>query len=495
MAYLTDPEQSALPEQREHGGEASTIQDFGVGDLVSPADAKDAAKTSQVKAVQLPLLLGFSVQGQGQVVGDGGAEVGELVDHFQLVVVDGDDRWRVYVVAQYVCLLQASQGKSAENCREHGVGFAFRNTFLKMVEPGDKGWESLLTLRLHTSDGPAALINAYAPTLTSTPEATNLKHVFFTRSSHSADCDTDHSLVCCKIRLIPKKFHRSKPQGKPRIDTTKMQHEKMLEEFAKSFEDVISTDHPHSTASETWNHLRQCIQTSALATFGKKTSVCCDRLDAKSPEMTPVIEVKRATLAEYKRTPSEKTLQALRKTRSKVQQTARRCANEYWQELNHDIQTAATTGNIRRMYEGTKKALGPTQSKTAPLKSTNGEVITDKVLQLHNSLFDGQLGKLNKIEAKLNRKAGATSVFHKARPVPFAKKLKISENLNLLESQGIIEKVQYSEWVAPIVTVDKPDGGVRICGGFKVTVNPELEVDKYPLPRIDEIFTNVAGGK
>ncbi|XP_044175358.1 uncharacterized protein K02A2.6-like [Acropora millepora] len=119
----------------------------------------------------------------------------------------------------------------------------------------------------------------------------------------------------------------------------------------------------------------------------------------------------------------------------------------------------------------------------------------NQVLQRHDSLFNGQLGKLNGIEAKLNLKAEAKPVFYKARPVHFAKKSKISEKLNLLESQGIIEKVQYSEWAAPIVAVDKPDGGVRICGDFKVTINPELEVDKYPLPRIDEIFTNIAGGE
>ena len=118
-----------------------------------------------------------------------------------------------------------------------------------------------------------------------------------------------------------------------------------------------------------------------------------------------------------------------------------------------------------------------------------------QVLQRHNSLFNGQLGKLHGIEAKLNLKAEAKPDFHKARPVPFAKKSKISEKLNLLESQGIIEKVQYSEWAARIGAVDKPDGGVRICGDFKVTVNPELEVDKFPLPRIDETFTNIIGGE
>ncbi|XP_071483240.1 craniofacial development protein 2-like [Diadema antillarum] len=40
-----------------------------------------------------------------------------------------------------------------------------------MVEPGDKGSDRLLTLRLQTSDGPVTLVSAYAPTLASTPEA------------------------------------------------------------------------------------------------------------------------------------------------------------------------------------------------------------------------------------------------------------------------------------------------------------------------------------
>ena len=75
-------------------------------------------------------------------------------------------------------------------------------------------------------------------------------------------------------------------------------------------------------------------------------------------------------------------LQILRAARSKVQQTARRCANEYWTQLSQDIQTAAITGNIRGMYDGIKKALGHTQSKTAPLKSSSGAIITDKGQQM-----------------------------------------------------------------------------------------------------------------
>ena len=98
--------------------------------------------------------------------------------------------------------------------------------------------------------------------------------------------------------------------------------------------------------------------------------------------MTPVIEAKRAALSEYKRTPSERNLQILRIARSKAHQTARRCANEYWTELSEKTQSAAITGNIRGMYDGIKKALGPTLKKTAPLRSSTGEVITDRGHQL-----------------------------------------------------------------------------------------------------------------
>ena len=102
--------------------------------------------------------------------------------------------------------------------------------------------------------------------------------------------------------------------------------------------------------------------------------------------------------AEYKRE------NPTRAARNKVQQTARRCANEYWQQLSDSIQFAAVSGNIggmyegiktalgptqsktaniRGKYEGIKTALGPTQSKTAPIKTTSGEVITNKVSRTH----------------------------------------------------------------------------------------------------------------
>ena len=57
---------------------------------------------------------------------------------------------------------------------DHGVLFAVSNTFLKMLEPEDKGSGRLLPLCLHTFVGLVTLIGAYAPTLTSIPGAKDL---------------------------------------------------------------------------------------------------------------------------------------------------------------------------------------------------------------------------------------------------------------------------------------------------------------------------------
>jgi len=50
----------------------------------------------------------------------------------------------------------------------------------------------------------------------------------------------------------------------------------------------------------------------------------------------------------------------------------------------------------------------------------------------------------------------------------------------------------HSIWAAPNVAVPKKDGKVRICGDYKVTINPAIDVDQYPLP---DLFATVAKGK
>ena len=46
-----------------------------------------------------------------------------------------------------------------------------------------------------------------------------------------------------------------------------------------------------------------------------------------------------------------------------------------------------------------------------------------------------------------------------------------------------------------MLVVPKGDGCLRVCGDYKITVNRVLEVDRYLLPRPDDLLAQLAGGK
>ena len=67
------------------------------------------------------------------------------------------------------------------------------------------------------------------------------------------------------------------------------------------------------------------------------------------------------------------------------------------------------------------------------------------------------------------------------------------QQLDRLECDGVIKKVFHSAWAAPIVAVPKKDGCFRICGNYKVTINPSLEVDQYPLSNPTDLYASLTG--
>src|SRR6201996_3765554 len=374
------------------------------------------------------------------------------------------------------------QGKSDQERREYGAGFAVKNSLLGSIIPPSSGSERIFTLQLHTSRGLVNLISAYAPTLTSAAEAKDMfyddlsaavsripennplfilgdfnaragtehsswpaclghfgvgrmnengqrllefcchhglcitntffnskpqhkvswrhprsKHwhqldliltrratlpcVNLTRSYQSADCDTDHSLVCTKIKLFPRRLHHIKKEGRPRIDISKTHNQDKVKEFAQSLQSILPGP-LNGNASARWQHLKDAVHSVAMSVFGRKVNKSADWFDASTEEIMPVIEAKRVALTAYKIQPSQHNLQTLRAARSKAQQVARRCANDYWLQMCTQIQLAADSGNMKGMYDVIKRALGPIQNKTAPLKSTTGEVIRDRAKQM-----------------------------------------------------------------------------------------------------------------
>ena len=80
-------------------------------------------------------------------------------------------------------------------------------------------------------------------------------------------------------------------------------------------------------------------------------------------------------------------------------------------------------------------------------------------------------------------------------PLPCTLKTKVEVELDRLIAEGFISPVTHSDWAAAIVPVLKPDDTVRICGDYKLTVNKATQIDPYPIPRLEDLFTALGGGQ
>lgn len=90
----------------------------------------------------------------------------------------------------------------------------------------------------------------------------------------------------------------------------------------------------------------------------------------------------------------------------------------------------------------------------------------------------------NKTKVTLQLKPDAKPVFRPKRPVAYDATPLVEAELDRLLELGV-SPVSYSDWAAPIVTIKKPNGSIRMCADFATGLNDALETYHYPLPTPD----------
>ncbi|KAK1668048.1 hypothetical protein QYE76_056207 [Lolium multiflorum] len=69
--------------------------------------------------------------------------------------------------------------------------------------------------------------------------------------------------------------------------------------------------------------------------------------------------------------------------------------------------------------------------------------------------------------------------------------VELKAQIDELEQKGFIQE-SVSPWGTPVIFVDKRDGGRRMCGDYRNLNNVTIK-NKYPLPRIQDLFDQVQG--
>lgn len=119
----------------------------------------------------------------------------------------------------------------------------------------------------------------------------------------------------------------------------------------------------------------------------------------------------------------------------------------------------------------------------------------DALVDKHGDLFKDELGTISGEQAELFLREGSQPNFFKVSSVPFALQAAVESELAKMKKLGVITPVATSKYAIPLVPVVKKDGSILLCRDFKARLNACLEVDRYPLPRIDELLAALAGGQ
>ena len=113
----------------------------------------------------------------------------------------------------------------------------------------------------------------------------------------------------------------------------------------------------------------------------------------------------------------------------------------------------------------------------------------------YSDVFRPELGKFTDCELSLLVEDSVHPRFFKARPLPYALRERVDQELDRLIRLGVITPVKQSNWAAPVVPVVKSDNSIRLCGDYKITINQASKPDPYPIPRIDDLYATLGGGK
>ena len=91
-------------------------------------------------------------------------------------------------------------------------------------------------------------------------------------------------------------------------------------------------------------------------------------------------------------------------------------------------------------------------------------------------------------------------IFCKPRPVPFALQEGLAHAYEKGIAQGVWKPVQFNDYGTPVLPIKKSllpgqsAPSLRVCGDYSVTVNPQLETYRQPIPVPEELMQKLGGG-
>ena len=115
-----------------------------------------------------------------------------------------------------------------------------------------------------------------------------------------------------------------------------------------------------------------------------------------------------------------------------------------------------------------------------------------ELLSKYESLFDGSLGHWRGATYNVELKPNVSPYHARPYPIPHKYEHTLKLEVERLCKEGVLKKVNRSEWASPTFIIPKKDGTVRFISDFR-ELNKRIRRKPFPLPKIQDLLMKLEG--
>nr|KAG5693079.1 hypothetical protein BaRGS_010638 [Batillaria attramentaria] len=206
------------------------------------------------------------------------------------------------------------------------------------------------------------------------------------RVKRGADAVTDHHLLTAKVKLKLKRIP-TEPTGREKYNVSALRDQQKKNSFILTLrnrfqvlQDMLTEDTEVHTL---WEETRDAIQTTCREELGPRKTQHKDWISEDTLQKIEKRKRKKEAVNASRTRTSKAAAQAeYTEAHKKVRQSVKKDKREYYEDIADKAEQAAHDGNMKELYDLTRKLAGKYSKPERPIKDKQGQTIIDSERQL-----------------------------------------------------------------------------------------------------------------